>query len=170
MKKKKDRGTSSTKIESLKDDLKTTTEKISNLDDRDVELARQYTSALNDLQDAQDAFAEAQKLVEETAGGANLAFDAEGNAVNALEAKERLETATKQVNAAQTKISTIESERKTIAQTKENLSKQQATIQNNINTVSQASNTTAKKAGILATTTATIKMRFMQQVQNIRLR
>lgn len=61
MKKKKDRGTSSTKIESLKDDLKTTTEKISNLDDRDVELARQYTSALNDLQDAQDAFAEAQK-------------------------------------------------------------------------------------------------------------
>lgn len=145
------------KIESLKDDLKTTTEKISNLDDRDVELARQYTSALNDLQDAQDAFAEAQKLVEETAGGANLAFDAEGNAVNALEAKERLETATKQVNAAQTKISTIESERKTIAQTKENLSKQQATIQNNINTVSQASNTTAKKAGILATTTATIK-------------
>lgn len=145
------------KIESLKDDLKTTTEKISNLDDRDVELARQYTSALNDLQDAQDAFAEAQKLVEETAGGANLAFDAEGNAVNALEAKERLETITKQVNAAQTKISTIESERKTIAQTKENLSKQQATIQNNINTVSQASNTTAKKAGILATTTATIK-------------
>lgn len=145
------------KIESLKDDLKTTTEKISNLDDRDVELARQYTSALNDLQDAQDTFAEAQKLVEETAGGANLAFDAEGNAVNALEAKERLETATKQVNAAQTKISTIESERKTIAQTKENLSKQQATIQNNINTVSQASNTTAKKAGILATTTATIK-------------
>lgn len=145
------------KIESLKDDLKTTTEKISNLDDRDVELARQYTSALNDLQDAQDAFAEAQKMVEETAGGANLAFDAEGNAVNALEAKERLETATKQVNAAQTKISTIESERKTIAQTKENLSKQQATIQNNINTVSQASNTTAKKAGILATTTATIK-------------
>lgn len=145
------------KIESLKDDLKTTTEKISNLDDRDVDLARQYTSALNDLQDAQDAFAEAQKLVEETAGGANLAFDAEGNAVNALEAKERLETATKQVNAAQTKISTIESERKTIAQTKENLSKQQATIQNDINTVSQASNTTAKKAGILATTTATIK-------------
>lgn len=68
-------------------------------------------------------------MVEETAGGANLAFDAEGNAVNALEAKERLETATKQVNAAQTKISTIESERKTIAQTKENLSKQQATIQ-----------------------------------------
>lgn len=145
------------KIESLKDDLKTTTEKISNLDDRDVELARQYTSALNDLQDAQDAFAEAQKLVEETAGGANLAFDAEGNAVNALEAKERLETATKQVNAAQTKISTIESERKTIAQTKENLSKQQATIQNNINTISQTSNTTAKKVGILATTTATIK-------------
>lgn len=145
------------KIESLKDDLKSTTEKISNLDDRDVELARQYTSALNDLQDAQDAFAEAQKLVEETAGGANLAFDAEGNAVNALEAKERLETATKQVNAAQTKISTIESERKTIAQTKENLSKQQATIQNNINTISQTSNTTAKKAGILATTTATIK-------------
>lgn len=145
------------KIESFKDDLKTTTEKISNLDDRDVELARQYTSALNDLQDAQDAFAEAQKLVEETAGGANLAFDAEGNAVNALEAKERLETATKQVNAAQTKISTIESERKTIAQTKENLSKQQSTIQNNINTISQTSNTTAKKAGILATTTATIK-------------
>ena len=145
------------KIESIKDDLKTTTEKISNLDDRDVELARQYTSALNDLQDAQDAFAEAQKLVEETAGGANLAFDAEGNAVNALEAKERLETATKQVNAAQTKISTIESERKTIAQTKENLSKQQSTIQNNINTISQTSNTTAKKAGILATTTATIK-------------
>ena len=145
------------KIESLKDDLKTTTEKISNLDDRDVELARQYTSALNDLQDAQDAFAEAQKLVEETTGGANLAFDAEGNAVNALEAKERLETATKQVNAAQTKISTIESERKTIAQTKENLSKQQSTIQNNINTISQTSNTTAKKAGILATTTATIK-------------
>lgn len=145
------------KIESLKDDLKTTTEKISNLDDRDVELARQYTSALNDLQDSQDAFAEAQKLVEETAGGANLAFDAEGNAVNALEAKERLETATKQVNAAQTKISTIESERKTIAQTKENLSKQQSTIQNNINTISQTSNTTAKKAGILATTTATIK-------------
>lgn len=145
------------KIESLKDDLKTTTEKISNLDDRDVELARQYTSALNDLQDAQDSFAEAQKLVEETAGGANLAFDAEGNAVNALEAKERLATAAKKVNIAQTKISTIESERKTIAQTKENLSKQQATIQNNINTVSQASNTTAKKAGILATTTATIK-------------
>lgn len=145
------------KIESLKDDLKTTTEKISNLDDRDVELARQYTSALNDLQDAQDAFAEAQKLVEETADGANLAFDSEGNAVNALEAKERLETATKQVNVAQTKISTIESERKTIAQTKENLSKQQSTIQNNINTISQTSNTTAKKAGILATTTATIK-------------
>ena len=137
--------------------MKTTTEKISNLDDRDVELARQYTAALNDLQDAQDAFAEAQKLVEETAGGANLAFDSEGNAVNALEAKERLETATKQVNVAQTKISTIESERKTIAQTKENLSKQQSTIQNNINTISQTSNTTAKKAGILATTTATIK-------------
>lgn len=145
------------KIESLKEDLKTTTEKISNLDDRDVELARQYTAALNDLQDAQDAFAEAQKLVEETADGANLAFDSEGNAVNALEAKERLETATKQVNVAQTKISTIESERKTIAQTKENLSKQQSTIQNNINTISQTSNTTAKKAGILATTTATIK-------------
>ena len=145
------------KIESLKDDLKTTTEKISNLDDRDVELARQYTAALNDLQDAQDAFAEAQKLVEETADGANLAFDSEGNAVNALEAKERLETATKQVNVAQTKISTIESERKTIAQTKENLSKQQSTIQNNINTISQTSNTTAKNAGILATTTATIK-------------
>lgn len=145
------------KIESLKEDLKTTTEKISNLDDRDIELARQYTAALNDLQDAQDSFAEAQKLVEETAGGANLAFDAEGNAVNALEAKERLETATKQVNVAQTKISTIESERKTIAQTKENLSKQQSTIQNNINTISQTSNTTAKKAGILATTTATIK-------------
>lgn len=145
------------KIESLKEDLKTTTEKISNLGDRDVELARQYTAALNDLQDAQDAFAEAQKLVEETADGANLAFDSEGNAVNALEAKERLETATKQVNVAQTKISTIESERKTIAQTKENLSKQQSTIQNNINTISQTSNTTAKKAGILATTTATIK-------------
>lgn len=145
------------KIESLKDDLKTTTEKISNLDDRDVELARQYTAALNDLQDAQDAFAEAQKLVEETADGANLAFDSEGNAVNALEAKERLETATKQVNVAQTKISTIESERKTIAQTKENLSKQQSTIQNNINTISQTSNTAAQKAGILATTTATIK-------------
>lgn len=145
------------KITSLKDDLKTTTEKISNLDDRDVELARQYTAALNDLQDAQDAFAEAQKLVEETADGANLAFDSEGNAVNALEAKERLEAATKQVNVAQTKISTIESERKTIAQTKENLSKQQSTIQNNINTISQTSNTTAKKAGILATTTATIK-------------
>lgn len=109
-------------------------------------------------------------MVEETAGGANLAFDAEGNAVNALEAKERLETATKQVNVAQTKISTIESERKTIAQTKENLSKQQSTIQNNINTISQTSNTTAKKAGILATTTATIKMHFMQQVQSIRLR
>lgn len=145
------------KITSLKDDLKTTTEKISNLDDRDVELARQYTAALNDLQDAQDAFAEAQKLVEETADGANLAFDSEGNAVNALEAKERLEAATKQVNVAQTKISTIESERKTIAQTKENLSKQQSTIQNNINTISQTSNTTAKEAGILATTTATIK-------------
>lgn len=145
------------KIESLKEDLKTTTEKISNLDDRDVELARQYTAALNDLQDAQDAFAEAQKLVEETADGANLAFDSEGNAVNALEAKERLETATKQVNVAQTKISTIESERKTIAQTKENLSKQQSTIQNNINTISQTSNTAAQKAGILATTTATIK-------------
>lgn len=145
------------KIESLKEDLKTTTEKISNLDDRDVELARQYTAALNDLQDAQDNFAEAQKLVEETADGANLAFDSEGNAVNALEAKERLETATKQVNVAQTKISTIESERKTIAQTKENLSKQQSTIQNNINTISQTSNTAAQKAGILATTTATIK-------------
>lgn len=145
------------KIASLKEDLKTTTEKISNLDDRDVELARQYTAALNDLQDAQDNFAEAQKLVEETADGANLAFDSEGNAVNALEAKERLETATKQVNVAQTKISTIESERKTIAQTKENLSKQQSTIQNNINTISQTSNTAAQKAGILATTTATIK-------------
>lgn len=145
------------KIESLKEDLKTTTEKISNLDDRDVELARQYTAALNDLQDAQDAFAEAQKLVEETAGGANLAFDAEGNAVNALEAKERLETATKQVNVAQTKVSTIASQQRGAALIREQLQERQATLQTQLNSVSQATNTTTKKASTLATAASTVK-------------
>lgn len=145
------------KIESLKEDLKTTTEKISNLDDRDVELARQYTAALNDLQDAQDAFAEAQKLVEETAGGANLAFDAEGNAVNALEAKERLETATKQVNVAQTKVSTIASQQRGAALIREQLQERQATLQTQLNSVSQATNTTTKKASSLATAASTVK-------------
>lgn len=145
------------KIESLKEDLKTTTEKISNLDDRDIELARQYTAALNDLQDAQDAFAEAQKLVEETADGANLAFDAEGNAVNALEAKERLETATKQVNAAQTKVSTIASQQRGAALIREQLQEKQATLQTQLNSVSQATNTTTKKASTLATAASTVK-------------
>lgn len=145
------------KIESLKEDLKTTTEKISNLDDRDVELARQYTAALNDLQDAQDAFAEAQKLVEETAGGANLAFDAEGNAVNALEAKERLETATKQLNVAQTKVSTIASQQRGAALIREQLQERQATLQTQLNSVSQATNTTTKKASTLATAASTVK-------------
>lgn len=145
------------KIESLKEDLKTTTEKISNLDDRDVELARQYTVALNDLQDAQDAFAEAQKLVEETADGANLAFDSEGNAVNALEAKERLETATKKVNVAQTKVSTIASQQRGAALIREQLQERQATLQTQLNSVSQATNTTTKKASTLATAASTVK-------------
>lgn len=145
------------KIESLKDDLKTTTEKISNLDDRDVELARQYTSALNDLQDAQDAFAEAQKLVEETADGANLAFDAEGNAVNALEAKERLATAAKKVNTAQTNVSTIASQQRGTALIREQLQERQATLQTQLNSVSQATNTTTKKASTLATAASTVK-------------
>lgn len=145
------------KIESLKDDLKTTTEKISNLDDRDVELARQYTAALNDLQDAQDAFAEAQKLVEETADGANLAFDAEGNAVNALEAKERLATAAKKVNTAQTNVSTIASQQRGTALIREQLQERQATLQTQLNSVSQATNTTTKKASTLATAASTVK-------------
>lgn len=145
------------KIESLKEDLKTTTEKISNLDDRDVELAKQYTAALNDLQDAQDAFTEAQKLVEETAGGANLAFDAEGNAVNALEAKERLATAAKKVNIAQTKVSTIESQQRGAALIREQLQERQATLQTKLNSVSQATNTTTKKASTLATAASTVK-------------
>lgn len=145
------------KIESLKDDLKTTTEKISNLDDRDVELARQYTAALNDLQDAQDAFAEAQKLVEETADGANLAFDAEGNAVNALEAKERLATAAKKVNTAQTNVSTIASQQRGVALIREQLQERQATLQTQLNSVSQATNTTTKKASTLATAASTVK-------------
>lgn len=145
------------KIESLKDDLKTTTEKISNLDDRDVELARQYTSALNDLQDAQDAFTEAQKLVEETADGANLAFDSEGNAVNALEAKERLATAAKKVNIAQTNVSTIASQQRGAALIREQLQERQATLQTQLNSVSQATNTTTKKASTLATAASTVK-------------
>lgn len=145
------------KIESLKEDLKTTTEKISNLDDRDIELARQYTAALNDLQDAQDAFAEAQKLVEETADGANLAFDAEGNAVNALEAKERLATAAKKVNTAQTKVSTIASQQRGAALIREQLQEKQATLQTQLNSVSQATNTTTKKASTLATAASTVK-------------
>lgn len=145
------------KIESLKDDLKTTTEKISNLDDRDVELARQYTAALNDLQDAQDAFAEAQKLVEETADGANLAFDAEGNAVNALEAKERLATAAKKVNIAQTNVSTIASQQRGAALIREQLQERQATLQTQLNSVSQVTNTTTKKASTLATAASTVK-------------
>lgn len=145
------------KIESLKEDLKTTTEKISNLDDRDIELARQYTSALNDLQDAQDAFAEAQKLVEETADGANLAFDAEGNAVNALEAKERLATAAKKVNTAQTNVSTIASQQRGAALIREQLQERQATLQTQLNSVSQATNTTTKKASTLATAASTVK-------------
>lgn len=145
------------KIESLKDDLKTTTEKISNLDDRDIELARQYTAALNDLQDAQDAFAEAQKLVKETADGANLAFDAEGNAVNALEAKERLATAAKKVNTAQTNVSTIASQQRGAALIREQLQERQATLQTQLNSVSQATNTTTKKASTLATAASTVK-------------
>ena len=145
------------KIESLKEDLKTTTEKISNLDDRDIELARQYTAALNDLQDAQDAFAEAQKLVEETADGANLAFDAEGNAVNALEAKERLATAAKKVNTAQTNVSTIASQQRGTALIREQLQERQATLQTQLNSVSQATNTTTKKASTLATAASTVK-------------
>lgn len=145
------------KIESLKEDLKTTTEKISNLDDRDIELARQYTAALNDLQDAQDAFAEAQKLVEETADGANLAFDAEGNAVNALEAKERLATAAKKVNTAQTNVSTIASQQRGAALIREQLQERQATLQTQLNSVSQATNTTTKNASTLATAASTVK-------------
>lgn len=145
------------KIESLKEDLKTTTEKISNLDDRDVELARQYTAALNDLQDAQDAFAEAQKFVEETADGANLAFDAEGNAVNALEAKERLSTAAKKVNIAQTNVSTIASQQRGAALIREQLQERQATLQTQLNSVSQATNMTTKKASTLATAASTVK-------------
>lgn len=145
------------KIESLKEDLKTTTEKISNLDDRDIELARQYTAALNDLQDAQDAFAEAQKLVEETADDANLAFDAEGNAVNALEAKERLATAAKKVNTAQTNVSTIASQQRGAALIREQLQERQATLQTQLNSVSQATNTTTKKASTLATAASTVK-------------
>lgn len=145
------------KIESLKEDLKTTTEKISNHDDRDIELARQYTAALNDLQDAQDAFAEAQKLVEETADGANLAFDAEGNAVNALEAKERLATAAKKVNTAQTNVSTIASQQRGTALIREQLQERQATLQTKLNSVSQATNTTTKKASTLATAASTVK-------------
>lgn len=145
------------KIESLKEDLKITTEKISNLDDRDVELARQYTAALNDLQDAQDAFAEAQKLVEETADGANLAFDSEGNAVNALEAKERLATAAKNVNIAQTNVSTIASQQRGAALIREQLQERQATLQTQLNSVSQATNTTTKKASTLATAASTVK-------------
>lgn len=145
------------KIESLKGDLKTTTEKISNLDDRDVELARQYTAALNDLQDAQDAFAEAQKLVEETADGANLAFDSEGNAVNTLEAKERLATAAKKVNIAQTNVSTIASQQRGAALIREQLQERQATLQTQLNSVSQVTNTTTKKASTLATAASTVK-------------
>lgn len=145
------------KIESLKEDLKTTTEKISNLDDRDIELARQYTAALNDLQDAQDAFAEAQKLVEETADGANLAFDSEGNAVNTLEAKERLATAAKKVNIAQTNGSTIASQQRGAALIREQLQERQATLQTQLNSVSQVTNTTTKKASTLATAASTVK-------------
>lgn len=145
------------KIESLKSDLTETSTKLSSLNDRDVELAKEYVAAMSELSDAQDALSEANKLVEETAGGANLAFDSEGNAVNALEAKERLESATKQVNTAQTKLNTIESEQNAIATSRESLTKKQATIQNELNTVSEANNTTAQKAGILATTTATVK-------------
>lgn len=145
------------KIESLKSDLTETSNKLSSLNDRDVELAKEYVDAMGELADAQDALSEANKLVEETVGGANLAFDSEGNAVNALEAKERLETATKQVNTAQTKLNTIESEQNAITTSRESLTKKQATIQNELNTVSEANNTTAKKAGILATTTATVK-------------
>lgn len=137
--------------------MKTTIEKISNLDDRDVELARQYTAALNDLQDAQDDFAEAQKLVEETADGANLAFDAEGNAVNALEAKERLATAAKKVNTAQTNVSTIASQQRGTALIREQLQERQATLQTKLNSVSQATNTTTKKASTLATAASTVK-------------
>lgn len=144
--------------------MKTTTEKISNLDDRDVELARQYTAALNDLQDAQDAFAEAQKLVEETADGANLAFDAEGNAVNALEAKERLATAAKKVNTAQTNVSTIASQQRGTALIREQLQERQATLQTKLNSVSQATNTTTKKASTLATAASTVKMPSILQV------
>lgn len=155
--KRKTEELSQQKIESLKEDLKTTTEKISNLDDRDVELARQYTAALNDLQDAQDDFAEAQKLVEETADGANLAFDAEGNAVNALEAKERLATAAKKVNTAQTNVSTIASQQRGAALIREQLQERQATLQTQLNSVSQATNTTTKKASTLATAASTVK-------------
>lgn len=145
------------KIESLKNDLTETSTKLSSLNDRDVELAKEYVAAMNELADAQDALSEANKLVEETAGGANLAFDSEGNAVNALEAKERLETATKQVNTAQTKLSTIESSQRGTALIREQLQERQATLQTQLNTASQVTNNVSKKTNTLTTVASTVK-------------
>lgn len=145
------------KIESLKSDLTETSNKLSSLNDRDVELAKEYVDAMGELADAQDALSEANKLVEETAGGANLAFDSEGNAVNALEAKERLETATKQVNTAQTKLNTIESSQRGTALIREQLQERQATLQTQLNTASQVTNSTSKKANTLTTVASTVK-------------
>ena len=145
------------KIESLKSDLTETSNKLSSLNDRDVELAKEYVDAMGELADAQDALSEANKLVEETAGGANLAFDSEGNAVNALEAKERLETATKQVNTAQTKLSTIESSQRGTALIREQLQERQATLQTQLNTASQVTNSSSKKANTLTTVASTVK-------------
>ena len=145
------------KIESLKSDLTETSNKLSSLNDRDVELAKEYVAAMSELADAQDALSEANKLVEETAGGANLAFDSEGNAVNALEAKERLETATKQVNTAQTKLSTIESSQRGSALIREQLQERQATLQTQLNTASQVTNSVSKKANTLTTVASTVK-------------
>lgn len=145
------------KIESLKSDLTETSNKLSSLNDRDVELAKEYVDAMGELADAQDTLSEANKLVEETAGGANLAFDSEGNAVNALEAKERLETATKQVNTAQTKLSTIESSQRGTALIREQLQERQATLQTQLNTASQVTNSSSKKANTLTTVASTVK-------------
>lgn len=77
--------------------------------------------------------------------------------MNALEAKERLATAAKKVNTAQTNVSTIASQQRGTALIREQLQERQATLQTKLNSVSQATNTTTKKASTLATAASTVK-------------
>lgn len=77
--------------------------------------------------------------------------------MNALEAKERLATAAKKVNTAQTNVSTIASQQRGAALIREQLQERQATLQTQLNSVSQATNTTTKKASTLATAASTVK-------------